>query len=294
MGLRFRNRLGLAAGFDKNAEYLEVLDSLGFGFVEVGTVTPVAQSGNNKPRLFRLPKDHALINRMGFNNKGVDAMVKRLTTFRKEHDSSTLIIGGNIGKNKITTNENAAEDYRICFEKLYPWVDYFVVNVSSPNTPNLRDLQDKEPLRKIFKALQTSREAMDASTSSKPVLIKISPDNANQTVDDILEIVEEFNLAGVVSSNTTVSRSDLQTKEELVSELGGGGLSGQPLKARSTELISYLRQRNKDMVVIGVGGVESAADVAEKSNAGADLIQVYTGFIYAGPRLIADGVNILD
>ncbi len=294
MGLRFRNRLGLAAGFDKNAEYLEVLDSLGFGFVEVGTVTPVAQSGNNKPRLFRLPKDHALINRMGFNNKGVDAMVKRLTTFRKEHDSSTLIIGGNIGKNKITTNENAAEDYRICFEKLYPWVDYFVVNVSSPNTPNLRDLQDKEPLRKIFKALQTSREAMDASTSSKPVLIKISPDNANQTVDDILEIVEEFNLAGVVSSNTTVSRSDLQTKEELVSELGGGGLSGQPLKARSTELISYLRQINKDMVVIGVGGVESAVDVAEKSNAGADLIQVYTGFIYAGPRLIADGVNILD
>jgi len=294
MGLQFRNRMGLAAGFDKNAEYLEVIDSLGFGFVEVGTVTPVSQSGNPKPRLFRLPKDHALINRMGFNNEGVDVMVKRLKRFREKHQNSTLIIGGNIGKNKITPNENAADDYRICFEKLHPWVDFFVVNVSSPNTPNLRDLQDKEPLRKIFKALQTSRESMDASISPKPVLIKISPDNADQTVDDILGIVQEFNLAGVVSSNTTVSRSDLLTKPEHVAELGDGGLSGRPLKVRATELISYLRERNKDMVVIGVGGVESAADAAEKSNAGADLIQVYTGFIYAGPRLIAEGVEILD
>jgi dihydroorotate dehydrogenase len=297
MGLTFRNRLGLAAGFDKNAEYLDVFDSLGFGFVEVGTVTPKAQEGNPKPRLFRLPADHALINRMGFNNEGVEAMIDRLKYFRSKRPNTELIIGGNIGKNKITPNSEAADDYKTCFKKLYPLVDYFVVNVSSPNTPNLRELQDKEPLRKIFQSLQSAQQEiieLNPNQVSRPVLVKISPDNAKATVDDILDLVQEFSLAGVVSSNTTIERTGLKTSNNEVESMGNGGLSGKPLKKRSDDLIAYLRKRNPTMTIFGVGGVESAEDALAKREAGSDLIQVYTGFIYEGPKLMARASELLS
>lgn len=297
MNLPFRNRLGLAAGFDKNADYLEVCDALGFGFVEIGTVTPKGQDGNPKPRLFRLPKDHGLINRMGFNNLGVQYMVEKLGSFRTEFPDTKMLIGGNIGKNKLTPNEKAFEDYVICYKALYPFVDYFVINVSSPNTPNLRELQDKKPLMEIFAKISEARNEMaqiHPNIKTRPILVKISPDNANQTVTDIVELVDTYKLAGVVVSNTTVSRENLMTNSNEVENIGNGGLSGRPVKNRCDELIKYVRKLAPDIVIIGVGGVETTKDAMAKQEAGADLVQIYTGFIYAGPKLIADGAKALD
>jgi dihydroorotate dehydrogenase len=291
MGLTFQNKLGLAAGFDKNAEYLEEMEKLGFGYVEVGTVTPKPQDGNPKPRLFRLPKDTALINRMGFNNGGVEAAAKRIRVYRDVHPNSKLIIGGNIGKNKVTPNENAHEDYRICYERLYDLVDYFVVNVSSPNTPNLRELQDKEALRVIFATLEKSREEIKGKSDEfveKPLFVKISPDNSFGQIDDILSLVEEFNLTGIVATNTTISRDDLNTSSAEVESIGAGGLSGKPVQQRSDEVVRYIRNKNKDILLIGVGGIETGKDARQKMDAGADLVQVYSCFIYAGPKMISE------
>ena len=276
-GLIFKNPVGLAAGFDKNGEHFHTMSALGFGFIEVGTVTPRPQSGNPKPRLFRLPQDEALINRMGFNNDGIDALVRNLQKPRPEG----LVIGGNIGKNKDTPNEQAVEDYTICFEKLFPYVDYFVVNVSSPNTPGLRALQDKEPLTQL---LQTLQDLNRQKPTSKPILLKIAPDLTNAQLDDIIEIVEKTGIAGVIATNTTISREGL--KENAVA-IGAGGLSGQPLRARATEVIRYLREKSGEtLVIIGVGGIASAEDSIEKLAAGASLVQIYTGLVYEGPMLI--------
>jgi dihydroorotate dehydrogenase len=277
LGLTFYNPIGLAAGFDKNAKYLSELSSLGFGFIEIGTVTPLPQNGNDKPRLFRLPKDECIINRMGFNNDGLDVIKERLSNRPKD-----LIIGGNIGKNKITPNENAKDDYLKCFVGLYGLVDYFVVNVSSPNTPNLRALQEKEPLKDLLQTLQKDNERRP---KQKPILLKIAPDLTESQLDDIIEIVQETKIAGVIATNTTISREGLQSSEELVKEMGG--LSGKPVTKRSTEVIRYLSQKSgKAFPIIGVGGIHSPEDAEEKLNAGADLVQVYTGFIYEGPALI--------
>lgn len=276
MGLNFPNPIGLAAGFDKNATLYNELSAFGFGFIEVGTVTPLAQPGNDKPRMFRLPADHGLINRMGFNNEGLAEMVDALKD-RPEN----LIIGGNIGKNKVTANEDAANDYEICFKTLFPYVDYFVVNVSSPNTPGLRALQEKEPLTLLLKRLMD----LNDRNRPKPVLLKIAPDLSNPQLEEIVEIVKEAGLQGIIATNTTLSRDHLCSPEEIVSE--PGGLSGAPLRERSTEVIRYLRKiAGKEMVIIGVGGVFTAGDAKNKLEAGADLIQVYTGFIYEGPGMI--------
>lgn len=276
-GLSFKNPIGLAAGFDKNGEHFQTMSALGFGFIEVGTVTPRPQVGNPKPRLFRLPHDEALINRMGFNNDGVDALVKNLQKPRPEG----LIIGGNIGKNKDTLNEQAVEDYTICFEKLFPYVDYFVVNVSSPNTPGLRALQDKEPLTQL---LQTLQDLNRQKPTPKPILLKIAPDLTDAQLDDIVEIVQTTGIAGVIATNTTISREGLKTNTEAI---GAGGLSGQPMRARATEVIRYLREKSGDpLVIIGVGGIASEEDAIEKLAAGASLVQIYTGLIYEGPMLV--------
>ena len=290
LGLKFKNPVGLAAGFDKDGKYLDVLPHLGFGFVEIGTVTPQPQDGNPKPRLFRLPKDEALVNRMGFNNAGVQNLVDKLITWKnknvnvKTSSYPSVLIGGNIGKNKITTNEEAVKDYEICFEALFNYVDYFVVNVSSPNTPNLRELQDKEPLTKLLSSLQVLNLQRE---KRKPILLKIAPDLTNSQLDDILEIVKNTQLSGLVATNTTISRENLQTDPLSIKSIGAGGLSGKPVKNRSTEVIRYLREKGeKNMVIIGVGGIASAADALEKMAAGADLIQIYTGFIYEGPSLV--------
>lgn len=278
-GLNFDNPVGLAAGFDKDAEIFDGLDTFGFGFVEIGTVTPLAQDGNPKPRLFRLKKDNAVINRMGFNNDGVEAVVSRLR--RKK---SNIIIGGNIGKNKLTPNDMAINDYEICFEKLFNYVDYFVVNVSSPNTPGLRDLQDKKPLTKLLNRLQ---DINNDKSKPKPILLKIAPDLTNSQLDDIIQIIDETGLEGVVATNTTINRDNLHTTTEEVNSIGNGGLSGKPIKDRSTEIIKYLSENsNKSFYIIGVGGISSASDAIEKLNAGADLVQIYTGFIYEGPSLV--------
>jgi dihydroorotate dehydrogenase len=281
MGLDFPNRIGLAAGFDKDAKMMDVFAALGFGFIEIGTLTPRPQSGNEKPRLFRLPKDASLINRMGFNNEGVDAAVERLKKRPKG-----IIIGGNIGKNKTTPNEKAHEDYAYCFEKLFPYVDYFVVNVSSPNTPGLRDLQEKEPLLKLLLKLQELNHAKDIS---KPILLKIAPDLSPSQLDDVLEIVEKSEIQGLIATNTTVSRSGLTTSASEIERIGNGGLSGQALTKKSTALISYLKAnaRNPDMLIIGVGGVHNPETAQEKHQVGAQLIQIYTGLIYEGPSLPA-------
>ncbi|MFT5480694.1 MAG: dihydroorotate dehydrogenase [Bacteroidia bacterium] len=287
-GLQFRNILGLAAGFDKNAEYLAEMDSLGFGAVEIGTVTPKGQEGNPKPRLFRLPADTALINRMGFNNQGVDAAGYLIEEFRRKKPRSKLIVGGNIGKNKITPNEQAHEDYRICFEKLYGLVDYFVVNVSSPNTPNLRELQDKDALRVIFKTLRSVEpELISRYEKTRPLFVKISPDNSFDQIDDILVLVEEYKLAGIVATNTTISRSDLNTSADIVEAMGAGGLSGKPVQSRSDEVVAYIRSKNKEITIIGVGGIQTGEDAMQKIEAGADLVQVYSCFIYEGPKMIS-------
>jgi dihydroorotate dehydrogenase len=278
-GIKFPNPVGLAAGFDKDAKLYKELGQLGFGFVEIGTVTPKGQPGNPKPRLFRLPEDNALINRMGFNNEGVKAAARRLRS-RNEN----LVIGGNIGKNKVTPNENALDDYMICFNELFEFVDYFVVNVSSPNTPNLRELQDKEPLTKLLIALQKENEQRE---SSKPILLKIAPDLTNEQLDDIVEIVKSSGIAGVIATNTTISRDGLQTEQTKLESIGNGGLSGKPLTNRSTEVIRYLSEKSgKSFPIVGVGGVHSEEDALEKLDAGADLVQLYTGFIYEGPSLV--------
>ncbi len=278
-GLRFSNPIGLAAGLDKNALLIDEWESLGFGFVEIGTVTPLPQAGNDQPRLFRLPVDEALINRMGFNNDGMEVIAERL-----KRRKTKIVIGGNIGKNKITPNENAVDDYLKCFRALYDCVDYFVVNVSSPNTPNLRELQEKEPLKKLLETLQIENEKQ---VQAKPIFLKIAPDLTNTQLDDIIEIVNETKIAGVIATNTTISRENLKTQPFKIIEIGAGGLSGKPVKNKSTEVIRYLSNKsNRSFAIIGVGGIHSYEDAREKLDAGADLIQLYSGFVYEGPGLV--------
>lgn len=280
-GLQFKNKVGLAAGFDKNAKYIDVLDALGFGFIEIGTVTPLPQEGNPKPRLFRLPKDEAIINRMGFNNDGVDVIVERLKKV-----NASILIGGNIGKNKVTPNERAVEDYVICFNKLFDYVDYFVVNVSSPNTPNLRELQEKDQL---FKILNTLQEINASKRKPKPILLKIAPDLNEAQLLDILAVIHESKIAGLIASNTTTSREMLSTSNDQVEAIGSGGLSGKPILNKSNEVLRFLHAKNKKNIpIIAVGGIHSGKDAKEKIALGASLVQVYTGFIYEGPGLIRD------
>jgi dihydroorotate dehydrogenase len=281
-GLTFKNPVGLAAGFDKDAKLFNELSDFGFGFIEIGTLTPKPQDGNPKKRLFRLKSDSAIINRMGFNNGGVEAAILRLKK------NKGVLIGGNIGKNKITPNEDATKDYEICFEALFDYVDYFVVNVSSPNTPNLRELQEKEPLTKLLQTLQdlNDQKAVTLSLSNgKPILLKIAPDLTNEQLLDIIDIVNETKIAGVIATNTTISRDGLTSENKVET----GGLSGKPLTKRSTEVIRFLAEKsNKSFPIIGVGGIHTADDAIEKLNAGASLVQLYTGFIYEGPQLIKD------
>ncbi len=273
-GLKFKNPVGLAAGFDKNAVLYKELSNFGFGFIEIGTITPKAQDGNPKKRLFRLKEDSAIINRMGFNNGGVEEAVFRLKK------NNGVLIGGNIGKNKVTPNEEATSDYEICFEALFDYVDYFVVNVSSPNTPNLRALQDKEPLTELLQTLQNKNWA---KPTQKPILLKIAPDLTDEQLLDIIDIVNETKIAGVIATNTTLSRDGLVSENKIET----GGLSGKPLEKRSTEVIRFLAEKsNKSFPIIGVGGIHSAEDALEKLAAGASLVQLYTGFIYEGPALV--------
>ncbi len=277
-GINFPNPVGLAAGFDKNAKYIDELSCLGFGFIEIGTVTPLPQEGNPLPRLFRLAKDQGIINRMGFNNDGVDAVVERL-----KKRKSNIIIGGNIGKNKVTPNEKAVDDYVICFNKLFDYVDYFVVNVSSPNTPGLRELQEKDKLAALLNTLQKLNEER---IEEKPILLKIAPDLTTSQLDDIIEIMHETRIAGLISSNTTISRENLTTPKTEVETIGNGGLSGLPVKTHSNEVLSYLSKKSKkSFPIIGVGGIMNGKDGIEKMKHGADLVQVYSGFIYFGPGL---------
>lgn len=294
--LQFPNIVGLAAGFDKNAKYLRELEALGFGHVEIGTVTPLAQPGNDKPRLFRLPEDKAIINRMGFNNEGVKVVADRLKEWRNRKSqiaNRKLVIGGNIGKNKITPNEDAWKDYQICFNELHDLVDYFVVNVSSPNTPGLRELQEKESLRKILTNLQIQNSTFKIQ---KPIFLKIAPDLSWEQIDDVIDLAMEIKLDGLVATNTTISREGLSEVSRVKSEkIGAGGLSGLPLKQHSTGIISYIHQKTKGSIpVIASGGIFTAADAREKLNAGASLVQVWTGFIYEGPGIakkINNGIN---
>ncbi|MCC6410327.1 MAG: quinone-dependent dihydroorotate dehydrogenase [Saprospiraceae bacterium] len=289
LGLTFPNPVGLAAGFDKDGKHIRGLACLGFGFVEVGTVTPVPQDGNPKPRLFRLPEDRALINRMGFNNEGLEALTIRLKTLRQQGVPDGIVIGGNIGKNKVTTNEDAHLDYLKCFDALYPWVDYFVVNVSSPNTPGLRELQEKEPLTRLLNLLQEQNQKQPAP---KSILLKIAPDLTDSQLDDIAQIVHATSLSGVIATNTTIDRSGLSTPSADVEALGAGGLSGAPLRTRSTTVIRYLREKlGPAPVIIGVGGIDSAASAREKLEAGANLVQVYSGLVYEGPALVKNIVK---
>jgi dihydroorotate dehydrogenase len=288
--IEFQNPVGLGAGFDKNARYLKELECLGFGFVEIGTVTPLPQAGNDKPRLFRLPKDKALINRMGFNNDGVKEVAERLKEWKdsqeaavrsQEKKNSQLIVGGNIGKNKITRNEDAWKDYEICFSALHPYVDYFVVNVSSPNTPGLRELQEKESLRKILTHLQSINTKQP---QQKPLLLKIAPDLTKEQIDDVIDLALEIKLDGLVATNTTISREGLTTHN---SQLTTGGLSGLPLKQRSTDVVQYIcKKTNGKVPVIASGGIFTGTDAKEKIDAGASLVQVWTGFIYEGPGIV--------
>jgi dihydroorotate dehydrogenase len=271
--------VGLAAGFDKDARWLGEMATLGFGFVEIGTVTPVSQPGNPKPRLFRLPQDNGIINRMGFNNGGMDEAVERL-----KQRPRGLLVGGNIGKNKVTPNEDAISDYEKCFEALHPHVDYFVVNVSSPNTPGLRELQEKEPLAKLLLALVQQNES---KTAQRPIFLKIAPDLTNDQLDDIIALVTETQISGVIATNTTIERGGLKTSKPEIEAIGAGGLSGAPLRERSTEVIRYLHTHSDGAFpIIGVGGICSPQDALEKLEAGATLLQVYSGLVYAGPGLI--------
>lgn len=278
-GITFPNPVGLAAGFDKNAKYVNTLSCLGFGYIEIGTVTPKPQPGNKKPRLFRLPTDKALINRMGFNNHGVDYAVQRLKRRREP-----VIVGGNIGKNKNTPNENATADYEKCFLALADHVDYFVVNVSSPNTPGLRTLQEKAPLAALLTRLQILNKDRGVN---KPILLKIAPDLSDEQLNDIIEIAFATNIGGIVATNTTTSRDGLRTSEKRLQKIGAGGLSGLPLKERSTEVIAYIHKHSNGKIpIIAAGGIFTAEDAIEKINAGATLVQVYTGFIYEGPSIV--------
>lgn len=287
-GLDFPNQVGLAAGFDKNARWLRELEALGFGFVEIGTVTPRPQTGNDKPRLFRLPKDQALINRMGFNNDGVKLVAERLRRWRlvqkeRSGNGSRLIVGGNIGKNKNTPNEDAWKDYEICFRELFEMVDYFVVNVSSPNTPGLRELQEKDALFKILSHLQTINQQQ---SHPKPLLLKIAPDLSRDQINDVIDLAREIQLDGLVVANTTISRENLQTNAQQIAQIGAGGLSGAPLRERSTELVQYMHDRLEGQIpIIASGGIFTAADAQTKLRAGASLVQVWTGFIYVGPTI---------
>jgi len=291
MGLRFPSPVGLAAGMDKDAKHVDALARIGFGFIEVGTLTPKPQPGNPQPRLFRLKADRALINRMGFNNGGVHAAVERL---RKREPG--IIVGGNIGKNKDTPNERAIDDYVACFDALHPVVDYFVVNVSSPNTPGLRALQEKGPLLEILQALKVKSDqhsTLNPSTPqpSKPILLKIAPDLTEGQLDDIVSVVKESGIAGVIATNTTIARDGLRTPQAQLEAIGAGGLSGAPVRSRSTEVIRHLRERlSRPFVIIGVGGIDSWEAAREKLEAGADLVQVYTGLVYEGPALV-DRIN---
>ena len=287
--IQFPNRVGLGAGFDKNAKYLNELEALGFGFVEIGTVTPLPQAGNDKPRLFRLPKDKALINRMGFNNDGVEVVVERLKKVKNQKSKIKIIIGGNIGKNKITPNEDAWKDYEKCFLALHDYVDYFVVNVSSPNTPGLRELQEKDALHKILTNLQIQNSKFNPSAGSgpKPILLKIAPDLTTEQIDNVIALALEIKLDGLVASNTTISRDQLTTHHSQLTNIGSGGLSGLPLKQRSTEIVKYIHQKTGGQIpVIASGGIFTGADAKEKIEAGATLVQVWTGFIYEGPGIV--------
>ena len=307
LGLNFRNPVGLGAGFDKNALYLRELEALGFGFVEIGTVTPKAQPGNEQPRLFRLPQDQALINRMGFNNDGVEAVAERLRMWKATPagavsgaDSGTvgggaeagaprMIIGGNLGKNKVTPNEDAWKDYEICFRALYTLVDYFVVNVSSPNTPGLRELQDKDALRRILTNLQRVNGELSVSSglTARPLLLKIAPDLNQQQLDDVIALALEIGLDGLVATNTTISREGLLTSAERVEAIGAGGLSGAPVRERATEVVRYLAEKSGGrFAIIASGGIFTASDASEKMAAGAAMVQVWTGFIYEGPFIV--------
>ena len=278
-GLKFPNPVGLAAGFDKDARLVDEYENFGFGFLEIGTLTPLPQPGNEKPRLFRLPQDQALINRLGFNNRGVEVAALQL-----KNRKGTIIIGGNIGKNKTTPNEQALKDYQYCFDALFDVVDYFVVNVSSPNTPDLRALQDKEPLRHLLSELQHRNQG---KARPKPLLLKIAPDLNHNQLNDIVEIATVTQLSGLIATNTTISRENLYTAPTAVAAMGAGGLSGKPLTRKATEIIRYLRQQLPPTIrLIGVGGIMSATDALEKLDAGADLVQLYTGFVYEGPGLI--------
>jgi len=304
LNLEFKNPVGLGAGFDKNAKYLRELETLGFGFVEIGTVTPLPQEGNPQPRLFRLPKDKALINRMGFNNDGAKVIATRLRNWREGQSSivnrpsnspftshlSRLIVGGNIGKNKTTPNEEAWKDYAICFNELHPYVDYFVVNVSSPNTPGLRELQEKDSLKRILLHLLMIN---NGKANSKPVLLKIAPDLSPEQIDDLIDLALEIKLDGIVATNTTISRDGL-VHQVGVGNQETGGLSGAPLKQKSTEIIKYIHQKaNGQIPIIASGGIFSSADAKEKFNAGASLIQVWTGFIYEGPGIVKNICRLL-
>ncbi len=280
LGLKFPNPVGLAAGFDKNAQHIDALADCGFGFIEIGTVTPKAQPGNDKPRLFRLKADQAILNRMGFNNDGVEAAIAQL----KARQNRQIIIGGNIGKNKWTPNEEAANDYLTCFEALFPYVDYFVVNVSSPNTPNLRALQEKEPLQDLLLRLQ---ELNKQQSQPKPILLKIAPDLSNSQIDEIIEIVTYTKIAGLIVANTTISREGLRTPAAQIEQMGAGGISGRPVTLRATEMVKYIHeQSNGKIPMMAVGGIHTAQDALDKLAAGATLVQLYTGFIYEGPALV--------
>ena len=283
-GLNFRNIIGLGAGFDKNALYLNELDSLGFGFVEIGTVTPLAQRGNDKPRLFRLKGDEALINRMGFNNEGMEQAKINIDKWRKKNPSSNMIIGGNIGKNKITPNNEAWKDYLKCFTTLYNSVDYFVVNVSSPNTPGLRELQEKDSLHQILTSLQFERKKF---IKSKPIFLKISPDLSLEQIDVIIDLSKEINLDGLIIANTTIKRDNLKTPETVLNSIGNGGLSGKPLAKNSSGLLKYISQKTQNKIVlISSGGIFSKSDLDSRIKNGADLIQIWTSFIYEGPGIL--------
>lgn len=299
LNIQFSNPVGLGAGFDKNARYLRELEALGFGFVEIGTVTPLPQKGNDKPRLFRLPKDKALINRMGFNNDGVNVVAERLRQWAIVNGQSAasrspltthhsrMIIGGNIGKNKDTSNEDAWKDYEICFKELYPYVDYFVVNVSSPNTPGLRELQEKESLKKILSNLQLLKNTLRQAQGDIPILLKIAPDLSKEQIDDVIDLALEIKLDGLVATNTTINRKGLTTHNSRLTTIGAGGLSGLPLKHRSTEIVKYIHEKtNGQIPVIASGGIFNGADAEEKLDAGASLVQVWTGFIYEGPAIV--------
>jgi len=291
IGIHFPNPIGLGAGFDKNARYLNELEALGFGFVEIGTVTPIAQVGNEKPRLFRLPKDKALINRMGFNNDGVEIIQDRLKKWNSRVQKTSnspfyqrLIVGGNIGKNKMTPNEDAWKDYVICFNALHELVDYFVVNVSSPNTPGLRELQEKESLRKILTELQNQNSKYK---TKKPILLKIAPDLSLEQIDDVISLAMEIKLDGLVASNTTIEKKNLLTPETVLESIGAGGLSGKPLQKRNTEIIQHIHEKtNGQLPIIASGGIFTGADAQEKLSAGASLVQVWTGFVYEGPSIV--------